>query len=75
MQGNNWREYADKHKPLIDTGRAPLPLAKYPSGLDFEKTIGGTTYTVKSHFNPNASESMLRIVLRWLDSDANVSEK
>ncbi|MCL2856726.1 MAG: transposon-encoded TnpW family protein [Oscillospiraceae bacterium] len=72
---DNLSHYENSHKPLIDTGREPLVLSKYPKDLDFTKIIGGTTYTVKSHFNPNANESMLRIILRWLDSGADVSEQ
>jgi len=64
----------DNYKPLIDTGRELLPLSKYPKDLDFCRTIGNTTYTVKSHFNTNANETLLRIVLRWLDTGADVSE-
>ena len=61
------------YRPLVVTGRAPLPLMKYPKDLDFTKTISGTTYTVKSHFKPNASESLFHIILRWLDSNVDVS--
>ena len=74
MQDNNWREHAALVKPLIETGREWLPLEKYPKGLDFTKAIGSTTYAVKSHFNPNASESMLRIILRWIDNGTDISE-
>ena len=69
---NNWREYTDSCKPLVDIAREPLPLSKYPKDLDFSKTIGNTTYTVKSHFNPNANESLLGIVLRWMDDDTAI---
>jgi len=64
----DWQEYARNYKPLVDTGREPLPLSKYPDDLDFSKNIGGTTYVVKSHFNPQANESLLRIILRMMDS-------
>jgi hypothetical protein len=74
MQNNNWREYADNYKPLVDTGRKPLPLEKYPKSLDFSTTIGGTSYTVKSHFNPQANESLLCIILRWVENNTNISE-
>ena len=51
-----------------------IELKKYPEDLDFTKTVGGTTYIVKSHFNPQAKESMLRITLRWLANGTNISE-
>jgi len=74
MQSNNWREHAASFKPLVNTGRKMMELKKYPEDLDFSKTIGGTTYVVKSHFNPQASESMFRTILRWMDNNANISE-
>ena len=74
MQDNNWREYADGYKSLVNTGREPLPLSKHPKGLDFSKTIGNTTYTVKSHFNRDANESLLGIVLRWMDDGTDIAE-
>jgi len=69
MKNNNRREYANRYKPLIDTNREPLPLEKHPKALDFSKAIGGTIYTVKSRFNRNANESLLAIVMRWIDND------
>ncbi len=75
MQGKaNWREYARSQKPLVDTGRKLIAVKKYPDDLDFTKTVGGTTYIVKSHFNPQANESLLRIVLRQMDNGAELSE-
>ena len=68
MNNNDWQEYARNYKPLVDTGREPLPLSKYPDDLDFSKTVGGTIYVVKSRFNPQANESLLRIILRMMDS-------
>lgn len=73
MRKNDWREHAAAHNPLVDTGRERLPLMKYPKDLDFTKTIGGTTYTIKSYFDPQANESILRIVLRWCEDDADIS--
>jgi len=75
QNNNNWREYADNHKPLVYTDRQPLPLSKHPKDLDFSKIVGNTTYTVKSHFNSNANESLLGIVLRWLDDGTDISEQ
>jgi hypothetical protein len=74
MNEDNWRDYADNYKPLVNTGRKPLPLSKCPKDLDFSKTVGSTTYVVKSRFNPQANESLLDIVLRWMDSGTDISE-
>ena len=74
MSNTDWQEHARNYKPLVDTGREPLPLSKYPDDLDFSKTIGGTTYVVKSHFNPQANESLLRIILRMMDSGTEMFE-
>ena len=51
-----------------------IELKKYPDDLDFTKTVGGTTYIIKSHFNPQATECLLRIVLRRMDNGAELSE-
>jgi len=74
MQSNNWQEYADNYKPLVATGRAALPLSKHPNDLDFSKSISGTTYTVKSHFDKTANESLLCIILRWMEYGTDISE-
>ena len=70
---DDWREYSKNYKPLIDTERKLTPLEKHPKDLDFSKTIGNTTYVVKSHFNKNAGECLVGIVLRWIDNDTNIS--
>lgn len=80
MQGNNtnrqnWHERADNHEPLVETYREQIPLEKYPKDLDFTKAAGGTTYIVKSHFDQNASECILRIILRWIDNGTDVCEQ
>ncbi len=74
MRSNNWREYARSHRPIVHTGRKMIELKKYPDDLDFTKTVGGTTYIIKSHFNPQATECLLRIVLRRMDNGAELSE-
>ena len=61
---DDWREYSETYKPLIDTRRKLTPLEKYPKDLDFSKTIGNTTYVVKSHFNKNAEECILKKMCR-----------
>ena len=35
------------------------PENLFPSDGSFEMTIGGTTYEVTTHFNPNGGESVL----------------
>jgi len=61
-------------EPIIDTGREQIPLVKCPTDLDFVKTIGGTTYTVHSHFNPDADECLLQIVNRLMFGDSNLRD-
>lgn len=72
MQNNNWKEYAKNRKLQLNTGREPLPLMKHPKDLDFSKTVGGTTYVVKSHFNKNANDSLLTIILRLCTDGKNL---
>ena len=42
---------------------------RHPDNLDFEKTIGNTTYIVNSHFDDNSSVDILRKVERMVVSD------
>ena len=42
---------------------------RHPTNLDFEKTIGNTTYTVTSHFNRSASEDMVQKIERMALDD------
>jgi len=65
---------ATERKPLINTGRKSLPLQKYPADLDFSSVVAGTTYTVKSHFNKNASECLFVKLCRLLDENKNLAE-
>jgi len=69
MQDNitDWQDYAQQYEPLIDTGRKLIPLVKRPTGLDFTKAIGGTTYITKTHFTPTATECLLTKISRLLD--------
>lgn len=73
MQNDTWWRRAEVYKPLIDTNRTAIPLMKHPQDLDFSKTVGYTTYVVKSHFNPQGNESLLIKVSRLMgnrkDSD------
>ncbi len=61
-----------KTAPLIETGRKNYPLAWFPEGLDFTKTIGGTTYSVRSYFNPKAGECLYAKVNRLILGDPNL---
>ena len=54
---DEYKDVTQEHKPLIYIGRKPLQLSKIPKDLDFSKNIGNTTYSVRSHFNPEG---------RWL---------
>ena len=49
------------------------PLERNPAHLDFEETIGGTTYIVKSFFDDNSNEDMLRKIIRLMN-DSKVNE-
>jgi hypothetical protein len=51
----------------------PLAPTKYPKDLDFTKTIGGTTYVVKSRFDKSAGECLTGIVMRWIDKNTDIS--
>jgi hypothetical protein len=44
---------------------------RHPENLDFEKTIGNTSYVVKSHFNKNSNEDMVHKIRRMILSDNN----
>ena len=71
-------EYKDvslEREPIVDTGREPLSLEKCPADLDFVKVVGGTTYTIRSHFNPNADECLFQIVNRLMFGDPNLQER
>ena len=75
MNGESkWQIHTANRKPLVETGREFLHLSKIPRDLDFLKTIGSTSYVVKSHFNKRASECLLKIVARWVDEDKNLNE-
>jgi len=69
---DDWREHSRTYKPLIDTGRRLTPLEKYPKDLDFSKTIGNTTYVVRSHFNKGGNECILGIIMRWIENDTEI---
>ncbi len=61
---------ARAYRPLVNTGRKAIPLKKYPDNLDFTKSVGGTTYIIKSHFKPQGRETMFCIVSRRMDNNA-----
>jgi len=56
-----------------DKFRAIFPERRHPKGLDFEKTIGKTTYIVTSSFNQKTSEDMFNKVIRMIESDMDDS--
>ena len=44
---------------MTKSERIALFLSKqFPRKIDFEKEIGGTVYTVRSHFNSDVSETL-----------------
>ena len=71
---DHYKDVPREYKPIIETGRKALPLSKFPQDLDFSKTIGGTTYIVKSHFNKDARECLFAKTLRLLFGDPNLRD-
>ena len=53
-----------------DEIRYHLSEQRYPRGVDFRWTIGGTEYTVVSHFNQNAGDDIFHKVQRLMESEA-----
>ena len=53
-----------------DELRQVYPERRFPRGVDFVWEIGGTEYTVISHFNQNAGDDIFRKVQRLLDDEA-----
>jgi len=69
---DKYKDVSFECEPFIDTEREQIPLVKCPTDLDFVKTTGGTTYTVRSHFNPAADECLFQIVNRLMFGDSNL---
>ena len=63
------QEYA-----AVRAGRKRIPIERHPADLDFIKTVNGTTYTVKSHFNTDAAECLFVKVCRLLKDSKNLDE-
>ena len=59
----------------VQLQRERIAIEKHPAGLDFTKTVNGTTYTVKSHFNSTAAECLFVKVCRLLKENKNLSEQ
>ena len=68
-QGNSIDDCPDIHKAIEETTVMLLAMTKeeriawfrksrYPYPLDFDMEISGTVYSVSSHFNQAASESL-----------------
>ena len=72
---DKYEDVSLEREPIIDTGREMIPIVKCPADLDFVKVIGGTTYTVRSHFNPDAEEDLLQIICRLMFGDPNLREE
>ena len=71
---DKYKDVPLEREPIIDTGREQIPLLKCPTDLDFVKVISGTTYTVRSHFDPNVDECLLQIVNRLMFGDSNLRD-
>ena len=67
--GMNEQEYA-----AVRAERKRIHIEKRPQDLDFTKTVNGTTYTVKSHFNTDAAECLFVKVCRLLKDSNNLDE-
>ena len=52
-----------------DEIRQHLPEMRLPRSADFRWTIGGTEYTVVSHFKNDKADDVLRIVSRLMEDD------
>ena len=69
-----YEKFAAEQKPNNRVERTPLE--RRPALLDFEEAIGGTTYVVKSFFDDNSDEDILRKVMRLMNgSRVNETEK
>ena len=74
MSDKNLNEVIDETLEVLsdlteDEIRQRLSERKIPIGVDFRRTIGGTEYTVVSHFNQNARDDIFHKVKRLLESD------
>lgn len=49
--------------------RQRLPEMRFPRGIDFRWEIGGTEYTVISHFNQNAGDDVFCKIQGLLEDD------
>ena len=49
--------------------RQRFPESRLPNNIDFVWEIGGTEYTVTSHFNQNARDDVYSKVQRLLESE------
>lgn len=51
---------------VIDTGREPKELCRIPTDADFTQKDGNTEYEVVGHFNPEADEYLINVIIRAL---------
>ena len=66
-------EKAQKEKGIIsDNSIKKMPLERRPGWIDFEEKIGNTTYVVKSFFDDNNNEDIMKKIVRLMnDSKMN----
>ena len=74
MEEKTFRQVLDETMDWLselpeDEIRRQLPERRFPQGADFRWTIGGTEYTVVSHFNPNAGDDIFQKVRRLAESE------
>ena len=60
-----YEKFIAEQKPNITTRKTPLE--RRTAGLDFEETIGNTTYIVKSFFDDNSDEDVLCKIMRLMN--------
>lgn len=66
------KPYLDKYAEIksnqkSDNSIKRIPLEKKPAYLDFEETISGTTYIMKSFFDIKSEEDILHKVVRLMN--------
>ena len=62
-------EKAQKEKGIIsDNSIKKMPLERRPSWIDFEEKIGNTNYVVKSFFDDNSNEDIMKKIVRLMNN-------
>jgi len=68
-------EKARKEKGIIsDNSIKNMPLERRPSWIDFEEKIGNTTYVVKSFFDDNSNEDIMKKIVRLMNNSKSIEK-